>query len=248
MKYAGMAGLRWLMCGCLLTLSAISGAEGTLRLGVSQSTVGFTGYAKYTEGQPMQGALIDFWRCVLAPEPQSLEFVLRPFFRTQHEMEQGELDIHISTFHAAGVAPDLYTDAFLSIYISIISLAEHNGLLADGVWQQQGVGVVQRSSYHSYLEAQGVTIGARVPNMDKLLTLLVRGRLSVVSLPLTWPAEDTQRFMGAPLASRGLLEKTLHGAVSPQRHALDPQLIDRINQRMPACQTVLAPVRRNLLQ
>lgn len=196
----------------------------------------------------MQGVLIDFWRCVLEPEPQSLAFVLRPYLRTQHELAQGELDLHLSTFRVAGVNPELYTDTFQSIYVSVISLAENRDLLADGVWQQQVVGVVQRSSYHEYLSAQGVTIGARVSSMEQLLTLLVRGRLPVISLPLTWPAESPQRFMGMPLASRGLLEKTLHGEVSPQRHAADPHLIERINQRTPACQSVMAPIRKNLLQ
>jgi len=219
-----------------------------LRLGVSSSTVGFGEYAHYTPGQPMQGALIDFWRCVLEPEPQSLEFVVRPYLRTQHEIAQGELDIYLSTFRVAGLRPELYTDTFLSIYVSVISLAENKDLLADGVWQQQAVGVVKRSSYHEYLKQQGATIGARVANMEQLLTLLVRGRLSVISLPLTWPAEDSKRFLGAPLASRGLLEKTLYGAISPRRHAADPQLIERVNQRIPTCESALAQIRKSKLQ
>jgi len=215
-----------------------------LRLGIDETTAGFYGYVHYRPGEPLSGVLVDFWRCVLEPEGKELKFSVRPILRSRLELEQDVLDIHISTLFGdeGGVVGASYTDAFLSINMALISLADNASLLPDNVWQKQSLGVVLRSNFYNEIQRQGGQVSVRVSTLDHLFKLLMSGRVSLMTIPLASPVEEVARYKGVALAGRTLGTRSVHGLVSPHRLAEDPELMSRINQRMPTCRPMLTPI------
>jgi len=222
----------------------------TLRLGIDETTTGFHPYVDYRPGEPLSGPLLDFWRCVLEPEGRALDFSVRPILRSRQALEQGVLDLHLSSLRndqgeTAGLR---YTDSFLNANVALVSLASNVPLLSDGVWQQQTLGVVLRSNFEHEIQQRGGRVSDRVKTIDHLFKLLIGGRVSLIAMPLARSAAGITRYRGVALAGRNLVASTVHGLVSPHLLARDPGFMSRINQRLPACQHTLTPVKQSTLR
>jgi len=238
---------RWCWLGLLFMPLALA---DSLRLGIDETTAGFHQYVDYQPGEPLSGALIDFWRCVLEPEGRALDFSVRPILRNRQALEQGLLDVHLSSLFSDQdeASGSRYTDAFLSANVALVSLASNASLLSDGAWQQQTLGVVLRSNFEHEIQRRGGRISDRVKTIDQLFKLLIGGRVSLISMPLARSAEEVTRYRGVALAGRNLLASSVHGLVSSQLLAADPEFMLRINKRLPACQHLLTPVTQSTLR
>lgn len=240
---------RWALWGWALLWVPLTAADG-LRLGVDETTAGFPGFATFHEDGQVTGALIDFWRCVLEPEGKALTFSLMPLLRSSQALANDDLDMHLSTLLSEGgeTLNAHYTDAFFSVHVALISLAANAPLLRDGVWQQQTLGVVLKSDFNQDIQHLGGQVSDQVGSFQQLLKLLLGGRVSLISLPLVWSAEEVSRYRGAALAGRNLTKSAVHGVVSQYQVAKDPEFMGRVNGRMGGCRLHLKPVSHNIFQ
>lgn len=244
--------LIWLPC-LALPLLAVAASPG-LRLGVSDTATAFPAYADFTPGKPPSGALIDFWACVLREETAPLEFVRRPLRRLRQELIHGEIDILLSSFKG----PDQlrmveqngmdFSDAFQGVYVSLLVRTEDAQLLQAGLWQQQPIGVVKHSVLQGDPQRLGGSIGLRAKSAVQLLKQLISGRVDMIALPASWPGPASRDFGGVSLSGRTLLNRGVQGVVSRQRLQADPQLLLRINSRIPVCKGVMSALQLDLLR
>jgi len=216
----------------------------TLRLAIDETTTGFDQYVEYQPGEPLSGALVDFWRCVLEPEGKALDFSVQPVLRNRQALEQGLMDLHLSSLRSdmGEASGSRYTDAFLSANVALVSLASNAPLLREGVWQQQTLGVVLRANFEREIQQRGGQVSDRVKTMDQLFKLLIGGRVSLISMPLARSAEGVTRYLGVALAGRNLIASSVHGLVSRHRLAADPEFMSRINKRLPVCRPMLISI------
>lgn len=244
----------WLLA-LVLPSTTLGSAEG-LRLGVSDTDTAFPSYANYNPGnpdEPLTGGLIDFWRCVINDAAVPPVFVRRPLLRLRHELIHGQLDLQLSSFKGPAQQRLVehnglqFSAAFLHTYVSLLVRAPDAALLQDGRWQQEPIGVVKQSMFHRDLQALGGVIGLRANSFDQLLKQLISGRVALIALPLSWSGEGTRKFMGVSVSGRTLIEKSLHAIVSRQKLQAEPQLLARIDKRIPTCQPALATIQRNVL-
>ena len=242
----------WLLGLSLLLPLAVQAAGASLRLGISDTDTAFPGYVDYTPGEPLTGVLIDFWRCVLKAEALPPVFVRRQLLRLRHELIRGKIDMQLSSFQGPEQVRMVeqngmgFTDAFYHTHVSLLVRTQDASLLQDGLWQQQAIGVVRQSVFHGDLQRLGGVIGLRANSAALLLKQLMSGRVAVIALPLPWVGEAARPYRGVSLSGRTLLKKSVHSLVSRQSLEADPQLLARINRRIPACQPALRSLQRPL--
>lgn len=239
------ARLLWLLLSSLLSLPLAASeavtAEPPLLVVVDELATSYPDYAVVRAGQPMSGQLVNFWRCVLQGAQRPAQFSVRPGARGRHELAAGQLDLLIpkikpSTHETVELGQAVYTQPYDYVHYMLVSLKSRVQLLEEVNWVERNLGVARTSVLHTYVEQLGGRIETRVKSVKQLFKLLLGERVDLVLLISPWPASDIRQFGGMPLAARSLLQSSVHGLLSQQRVAREPQLLWRINRQISACQ------------
>jgi len=220
-------------------------ADEPLDVVFSDAILALPDYVYVDERGLLAGRLIDMWACVFERVGIKARYRLLPNLRAMHELFKGRADFHgakinIGTVLKARDGEVHYTEVVTQVHEILLVRRADRHLLGDEPWWQRRVGVVKATLINQKVEALGGVISVRTANFQRVLKLLVSGRVDVVLYLSNLPGEEFKRFQGHDIEGRTLSRVNGHGLLSAARHRVSPDLLGRINREIPICKLILS--------